>query len=478
MKSRTKSYFQWLLVIIGLWSEPLFGAQIYLGQGIIAGEVTTDSVLLHTRLTAAESVMDGDVPGIRGVVRFEVATNAAFTHPIQTEWLPARPSGDYIVQAKIAGLKPDTDYFYRTWYGSHERQVETEMASSFRTLGGAGSERPVKFVVGSCMDYTSFHQGAEAATGVEKDNGYRAFTSMYRLRPDFFVGNGNNVYYDPPQGPQARAIVELRRKWHEQFVQVTLGQLFSLVPTYWLKGDHDYRGKNTDRTGAGEPSHGLGVQIFREQVPVVDLSDPNAVTYRTCRINRHLQLWFLEGCDYRSPDKQPDGPEKSRWGKEQKEWLMRTLKASDATFKLLLSPAPLIGAGESFPQNSAGNGGGFQCESREFFEWLQASKINPDELFILCGGQPFPYRAQLPSGYEEFSGGALNTQNATQGPELEGTPGARPGTRLLYASPKPLGGFIFVEQKQLGVYPQLTIVLKDESGTSLHHLTKTARPRP
>ena len=46
------------------------------------------------------------------------------------------------------------------------------------------------------------------------------------------------------------------------------------------------------------------------------------------RAGRDLQLWFLEGRDYRSPNRDPDGPGKSIWGAEQRAWLQRTLKAS------------------------------------------------------------------------------------------------------------------------------------------------------
>lgn len=322
-----------VLSLLLLASVPAEAAQAFLGQGVIAGEVTTNSVILHTRLTAAEAVMDGDVPGMRGVVRFEVDTDPKFPKPIQTEWMNARPADDFIAKAKISGLKPDTEYYFRTLFGSHERQTEIDMVRSFRTLGGQASEQPARFVMGSCMNYAVFHEGKGAAIGVEKDNGYVAFTAMYRLKLDFYIGNGDNVYYDNPLDTRAKTISEMRRKWHEQFVQVTLNQLFSLVPTYWLKDDHDYRFNDADATRPEyEPSHELGIRIFREQLPVVDPKDTNAVTYRTHRINKHLQLWFVEGRDYRSPNKMPDGPEKSIWGNEQKEWLKRTLKESDARY--------------------------------------------------------------------------------------------------------------------------------------------------
>ncbi len=470
------------LFILVSCCRPARAAQIFLGQGIIAGEVTTQSVLLHARLTASDALQDGDMPGIRGVVRFEVDTDARFKQPIQTEWLNARPDADYIVKAKITGLKPDTEYHYRALFGSHERLALADVTRSFRTLGGAASTRPVKFVIGSCMNYAFFHEGKDgkgkgAATGVEKDNGYTAFTSMYRMRPDFFIGNGDNVYYDHPKDTRAQTVAEMRRKWHEQFVQVTIGQLFSLAPTYWLKDDHDYRINDADTTGDYEPSHETGIRIFREQVPIVDMADAKAVTYRTHRINQHVQLWFVEGRDYRSPNKMTDGPEKSIWGKEQKEWLKRTLKESDATFKLLISPTPMVGPDDASKKDNHANLGGFRHEGSEFFEWLKANDISTNQFFILCGDRHWQYHSRHPLGYEEFSCGALNTQNARVGPKPEKSTDLKGEVKQIYTANKPVGGFILVEQKLSGTHPQLTITFKDESGTSQHSATKTALPK-
>lgn len=43
------------------------------GQGDIAGEVTTDSVILQSRLTTGTALVESDLPGAEGVAHFEVA---------------------------------------------------------------------------------------------------------------------------------------------------------------------------------------------------------------------------------------------------------------------------------------------------------------------------------------------------------------------------------------------------------------------
>jgi alkaline phosphatase D len=83
------------------------------GQGEIAGEVTTSSVILQSRLTNGRELIDGDLPGTEGVARFEVATSSEFTHSVTTEWLRATSERDFIVKAEIDGLDAGTRYYYR-----------------------------------------------------------------------------------------------------------------------------------------------------------------------------------------------------------------------------------------------------------------------------------------------------------------------------------------------------------------------------
>ncbi|MDZ7608038.1 MAG: hypothetical protein U5K79_21230 [Cyclobacteriaceae bacterium] len=47
-------------------------------------------------------------------------------------------------------------------------------------------------------------------------------------------------------------------------------------------------------------SHELGMQNFREQLPVV-YRKSDKPTYRTHRIKSELQIWLAEGRDFRSP---------------------------------------------------------------------------------------------------------------------------------------------------------------------------------
>ncbi|MEZ6075412.1 MAG: alkaline phosphatase D family protein [Pirellulaceae bacterium] len=125
-----------------------------------------------------------------------------------------------------------------------------------------------------------------------------------------------------------------------------------------------------------------------------------------------MQIWLPENRFYRSPNSAPDGPDKTIWGVEQKQWLMKTLVESDATFKLLISPTPMIGPDDLRKKDNHCDVGGFQHERDEFFQFLKANQLDRQNFFLVCGDRHWQYHALDSTGFEEFSCGALVDANA------------------------------------------------------------------
>jgi alkaline phosphatase D len=425
-------------------------AEIRFAQGVLAGEVTQTSAILQTRLTAVTGLTDGDVPGMAGVGRFVVSENADFTHARLTPWLWATPDKDFILKHQIGGLKSGTVYHFRVLAATETSQAKVGPSGRFRTLPDATAAAPIRFILTSCLNYSFFRDGfgtkMKPYQGPDRDLGYPALEPLRALQPDFCIIDGDCVYYDHPMKTRAQTLPELRRKWHEQYVMPRFSTLFAGVPTYWLKDDHDYRKNDSDPAGDYEPSHELGIATFREQVPVVDPADPQAVTYRTHRMGRDLQLWFVEGRDYRSPNRMPDGPDKSIWGAEQAAWLRRTLRESDATFKILVSPTPLVGPDDLNKKDNHVNPAGFRQEADRFFSWLKEDGIQPGRFFTICGDRHWKFHSVHPTGYEEFSCGALNRENSRLGVAPGGPRSTDPDSliRQVYTDPEPTGGFLQV----------------------------------
>lgn len=472
--------FAALVALLGLTA---LRAQLHTAQGSMIGEVTATTALLQTRLTAIPGpALDAQdrVPGAAGVVCFEYGTTPDFAGARRTAWIDAVAAHDFIARAELTGLKPGQVYHFRPVFGTDRAGAKPGRAGRFATLPGAASEQPVSFIVGSCMNYNKFMFGkrgkaGDTITATEEDKrlGFPALVPMAALQPDFFVGTGDIVYYDNILNGPAATLQELRECWHEQFRFARMVEFLTRTPAYWSKDDHDFRFNDSDNTGAKLPLPQTGIEVFREQLPIHPAGERAAPTYRTHRVNKHLQIWLTEGRDHRSPNAMPDGPDKTLWGREQLAWLQRTLKESDATWKILISPTPLVGPDDADKTDNHVNLDGFRHEADAFFAWLGANRIRGFMTF--CGDRHWQYHSIHPSGIEEFACGALNDENARPGV----APGSKQGTdpegrvRQPYTYAQPTGGFIRV---RVGAGDAATLVIehRDDTGQVLNTVTKTA----
>ena len=449
-------------------------------QGEMVGEVTTNSALLQSRLTASKIDKHGDVPGASGVARFEIADNDDFNKASQTEWLAAKAKTDYVVKVKVTNLKPATKYYFRLVYGQDKSNLKRGRSCSFRTHLPADRVARHSFVVVTGMNYHYFHYGygnRKPFAGPNKELGYPALVSILKQKPDFFVGTGDNIYYDAPRPTAAKDAASMRKKWHEQFVQPRYVDLFAAVPTYWEKDDHDFRYDDSDNTSDRKPSVEVGLRIFKEQVPVTDPKDPDAVTYRTFRCGKNLQVWFPENRDYRSPNLSPDGPAKTIWGSKQRQWLQRTLLASDATFKIIVSPTPMIGPDDLRKKDNHPDIGGFRHERDSFFKWAIENGFLKKGLYFVCGDRHWQYQSIDPTGFEEFSSGALVDANSRLGVKPGNKRGTDPEAKIKqpYTSTTPSGGFlnVVIEPDKQKKTATLDFRFFDENGKLLHSVKKT-----
>jgi N-sulfoglucosamine sulfohydrolase len=443
--------------------------KIHLAQGLMSGEVSQSSAFLQTRFTSVPTLTHGKVPGIAGVGRFEYATDPSFRDAQFTDWQQVGENSDFILRSALSGLKAHTLYHFRATYGPDRQQTTTSEPAQFRTLPAADQSTSLHFVLTSCLNHAFFQDTSKKshASQIDREQGYPALVPILNQRPDFLIINGDCVYYDHPYNTRAKTLTEMRDKWHEQYVMPRFVSLFAKTPIYWNKDDHDYRQNDSDPTGDYPPSHALGIATFREQVPIAHHDAP---TYRTHRMGRDLQLWFVEGRDYRSPNKMPDGPEKSIWGKEQRAWLQRTIKESDAIFKILISPTPMIGPDDAYKSDNHANEG-FHHEGESFLTWLKENGVDPARFFILCGDRHWKYHSRHPQGFQEFSCGALNRENARLGRKPGGKGSSDPEGRLtqLYTDATPQGGDFDVHLHAGAAVPaKLEIHLRDDNGRILY----------
>lgn len=434
------------------------------GQGIMVGEVTDTSAIVQVRVTQGtklidgdtfddgDAMRDGDLEGLVTNVTFLIGESAKFTgHPRNAEHFIQSNSAneDNIARISLAELKPNTQYTVKALLPTGSRGgVHDQISATFKTHPGKDTSAPVRFTLTSCMNYdkftgSDFSDKARGYQGEDRALGYPAAEAVLKQKPDFVIYAGDVVYYD--KKPKVKTLADMRAKWHRQNNLPRMIALHAAAPGYWMKDDHDHRTNDSDASKDYFPSHELGIKTFREQVPIVGPNDDKTPTYRTFRVSKDLQVWFVEGRDYRDANKLPDGPEKTLWGKEQIAWLKQTLLESDAAYRIIISPTPLVGPDDGYKSDNHTNPKGFRTEGEAFKQWGKANGLWSNT-FLMCGDRHWQYHSIDPSGANEFSCGAFNDENSRMGrkPGDKGSTDPDALVKQPYTYPKRTGGFITV----------------------------------
>jgi alkaline phosphatase D len=269
-------------------------------------------------------------------------------------------------------------------------------------------------------------------------NGHKIYPQMQKLDPDFFVHTGDIEYYDKPQ-PYADNIELARFKWNRLYAMPFQRDFHNRTASYFMKDDHDTL-KNDCWPGQryGDLTWEQGLALFPEQVPM------GKKTYRTVRWGKDLQVWFVEGRDYRSANNMPDGPEKTIWGAEQKRWFFETVRKSDATFRILISPTPVVGPDRGGKNDNHANKG-FTHEGDELRKFIGSQK----NMFVVCGDRHWQYVSlDAETGVREYSCGPTTNKHAS-GFSLK-------NRSDMHQYLKIRGGFLRVDVDRVDGKPQLT----------------------
>lgn len=407
-----------LMGLLGLISTAQSAAQeVHFACGVKVGEVTDSSAVIWTRLTTepernlggvpwekgAERVpegktlaqMEGSVSGAPGEVRLQWWPRGGIGLRLATDWEAVDSARDFTHQFHIIGqLRAQTDYeFLVEGRALGEKKAQCSLIASFGTAPEEKVRAPATFTVIT---------GQEYARRDDELGGHRIFAHMQALAPDFFVHTGDVVYHDKP-GPFAKSPALARYKWNRIYSMPLQRSFHTVVPSWFMTDDHDVL-KNDCWPGQtyGDLSWDEGLAIFREQTPT------GQRPYRRLRWGKDLEVWFVEGREFRSPNKMEDGPRKSIWGAEQKAWFFETFAASDATFRVLISSTPIVGPDRSGKRDNHANKA-FKSEG----DVLRAFLASQEDAYVICGDRHWQYVSADPdTGLREYSCGPTTDKHA------------------------------------------------------------------
>ena len=319
--------------------------------GVAAGEMTSTSAKLWTRAPKAGPVA-------------LVVTGAGSTRRFG---LTASRGADRTVQRTVRSLRPGTTYRYRFAQGG-----PTSVTGRFETAPAAASTAAVRFAISGDADATP------GANGKPAFNGFETYGAMARARNDFNVNFGDTVYSDSEVGgsPVARTVAQKWAKYRLGLALEPLRRLRVSTGVYSGWDDHEFV-NDYSRAEHGIAIYRAGVKAFLDYTPAS--YSARTGDYRSFRWGKNVELFFLDGRSFRSAkataacgsDIAPTAPAAVRQafatlspalakpvpqscldaiasprrtllGAAQLAAFTRAIRASTATFKVVVDPEPML----------------------------------------------------------------------------------------------------------------------------------------
>ncbi|MHC4309175.1 MAG: alkaline phosphatase D family protein [Planctomycetota bacterium] len=257
---------------------------------------------------------------------------------------------DFTAVVDIEGLKPDTQYHYELLVNGKKQPKRW----SFRTFGTAGAKTKFQIGFGGGAGYTPRYE--------------RMWNTIAVHNPIAFLFLGDNIYIDNPTRPAVQQYCYYRRQSRPEFRKFVAS---SAIYAIW--DDHDFT--TNDSWGGpkiNEPAWKIPVwRLYRNNWnnPYYGGGENQPGCWFDFSIG-DVDFFMLDGRYYRN---KPKGKNPSMLGPVQKEWLLKKLKASTATFKVLASP---VSWAFGTKPGSRDTWQGYKLEREDIFSFLEENKID------------------------------------------------------------------------------------------------------
>ncbi len=292
-----------LASVVGAAEPPIW-------RGPISGAVTADSAWVKAKLRR-----------VGHTARLAVSTNVELKEPLWFGPSTATDASGAMVDFRVTGLRPDTQYFYGL---EVEGVLHWMQRGAFKTFPPTNAPASFNFAFGSC-----------ARTGSENP----VFDRIRELRPLFFLHTGDFHY----ENITSNALVKFRIAYDRVLFSSRQSALYRAVPLVYVWDDHDFTGNNSDRRA---PAHFAARRIYEEYMPHYDTpaGEGDVPIYQSFAVGR-VKFILTDLRSERDPVNQPDGPGKSMLGAAQKAWFKNELLAAKGKYPLIVwaSSVPWIG---------------------------------------------------------------------------------------------------------------------------------------
>ena len=368
--------------LINLSYHPDYNANLQpFYHGIASGDALHDRVIIWTRVTP-EKLTDSIV------VQWFMSSDSIFSKNVNTGSYTTYPARDYTVKLDIAGLNPDTRYYYYfVAYGKKSIVGHTKTPPK-----GEISDKSIRIAVFTGSNYNAGYY-----------NVYRSVANKKDIDAVFHLGDYIYEYPSADYGKhKARwlfsdkeliSLTDYRQRYSHYKLDPDLQAAHQLFAWYILWDDHEIA-NNSWLHGASNHNKGEGSwdvrkknakQAFYEWLPIRENID--STIYRMVNFGNIMNVIFLdtrhEGRDEQRALAYTD-TSKHLISSKQQEWFFNTLRTSNnVTWKLVAQQvmfAPLMIKNKVINPDQWD---GYQAERNNILEFILENNI--ENIFFLSG---------------------------------------------------------------------------------------------
>ena len=364
-------------------------------HGVQSGDVTANSACIWGRADRASRMIT------------EIATTENFAHSVKIPHVDVLPERDFAGKIALRDLPAGQDVFYKI----HFENLDDGRASSEPVIGHFRTAPAAKRNIRFGWSGDTAGQG----WGIDEDRGgMKTYATITKHNPDFFIHSGDTIYADGPfateakmpdgdiwknittedTGKVAETIAEFRGNYKYNMLDKNVREFNRLIPVYYQWDDHEvtnnwYPGEMlTGDDRYTEKSVSLlaarANRAFREMLPITEHATEPGRVYRKVSYGPSLDIFFLDMRTYRGANDANNSSEPNDktvfLGREQIEWLKRSLLNSNATWKVIASDMPIgmvVGDGDNFENLANGDGApaGREFDIVELLRFIKSARI-------------------------------------------------------------------------------------------------------
>ncbi|TQC42849.1 alkaline phosphatase [Rhodococcus sp. WS4] len=462
-----------------------------LTHGVAAGDVRADGALVWARSDRPAKLI------------VETSATESFTDPVRHEGGLLTPDTDGTGRLRLTGLPAGQQVHYRVTVEGDDGATSEGVTGVFRTAPSAPGDIRLQWSGDT----------AGQGYGINPDiGGMRIFDTMAARDPHLFLHSGDVVYADGPlkesvtladgrvwrntvseaKGAVAQTLGQYRGQYAYNLIDDNYRRFNSAVAQIVQWDDHEtvnnwYPGEILDLEAYTEKNVDVlaqrAFQAYHEWLPLEPAEAVDGRVYRKIGYGPLLDVFVLDMRTYKDANGVNTGAAGQILGAAQKDWLIRELGASTATWKIIANDLPLgvvvpdgDTAFEGVANRDPGRPSGRESEIAQVLSAIKAGRITGTvwltaDVHYTAAHRYSPERAAYQDFDEfwEFVSGPLNAGGF--GPnDLDATFG--PEAVFVHAPPapnsSPLDGFqhfgeVFVDGKT----SELRVDLLDAAGTVL-----------